>query len=92
MKSSESAYHDPGRIAPGAVSSLLPRQNVDAFRRLVRGASREHLLNNVDIYLQQLDTAIMAGDRHAQAWARKQWNIVWDELDRRDGIPGEVAS
>jgi hypothetical protein len=78
--------------APETVSSLLPRQKVDAFRRLVRGASREHLLNTVDTYLQQIDVAILCGDRHAQAWARKRWNIVWDELDRRDGIPGEVAS
>jgi hypothetical protein len=78
--------------ATDPVKSLLPRQRVEAFQRLVRGASREHLLNNVDVYLQKMDTAILCGDRHAQAWARKRWNIVWDELDRRDGIPGEVAS
>jgi hypothetical protein len=75
-----------------SVTILLPKQKVEAFQRLVRGASREHLRNNVDHYLEQMDTAIVSGDRHAQAWACKRWNIVWDELDRRDGIPGEVAS
>jgi hypothetical protein len=85
MKSSVSAYHDPVRVA-------LPQQKVEAFRRRVRGTSREHLLRNVDYYLLQQDQAILAGDRHAQAWARKRWNIVWDELDARDGISGEAAS
>jgi hypothetical protein len=85
MKSSVSAYHDPVRVA-------LPKQKVEDFQRLVRGASRKHLRNTVDSYLQQMDQAILAGDRYAMTWARKRWNIVWDELDRRDGIAGEVAS
>lgn len=84
MKSSRTAYHDPARVAPEAVTSLLPRQKVEDFRRLVQGASTAHLRRNVDVYLQQLDQAILAGNRHAMAWARKRWNIVWDELDRRD--------
>jgi hypothetical protein len=87
MKSSESAYHDPVRIAP-----FISPARVEDFRRRVRGASREHLRRNVDVYLAQLDTAIVVGDRYAMAWARKRWNIVWDELDRRDGISGEAAS
>jgi hypothetical protein len=85
MKSSGSAYHDPVRVA-------LPRQKVEEFRRRVRGTSREHLFRTVDFYLQQQDQAILAGDRHAQAWARKRWNVVWDELDARDGISEEVVS
>jgi hypothetical protein len=85
MKSSRSAYHDVVRVA-------LPRQKVEDFRRRVRGSSREHLRNNVDHYLEQMDQAILAGDRYAMTWARKRWNIVWDELDRRDGIAGEVVA
>jgi hypothetical protein len=77
--------------SPQSVVRLLPKQRVENFRRLVSGATRETLVRNVDVYLQQLDQAILAGDRHAQAWARKRWNIVWDELDRRDGISGEAG-
>jgi hypothetical protein len=58
----------------------------------VRGTSTENLRRNVDVYLQQMDQAILAGDRHAMAWARKRWNLVWDEIDARDGISGEAAS
>jgi hypothetical protein len=58
----------------------------------VRGASRETLYRNVDAYWQQMDQAILCGDRHTHAWARKKWNIDWDEIDARDGIPSEVAS
>jgi hypothetical protein len=77
---------------PQPARNLLPRQRVEDFRRLVRGASRETLYRNVDVYLQQMDQAILCGDRHAQAWARKKWNIVWDEIDARDGIAGDLAS
>jgi hypothetical protein len=78
--------------APETVSSLLPQQNIDAFRRLVRNASRENLRRNVDVYLQQADQAQARGDLYGAALARKKWNIAWDEIERRDGIPGEVAS
>jgi hypothetical protein len=87
MKSSRTAYHDPGRVVP-----LITPERVEDFRSRARGASREHLRNTVDHYLEQIDVAVLVGDRHAQAWARKRWNIVWDELDRRDGISTEVAS
>jgi hypothetical protein len=71
--------------------STLPPKKVEDFRRAVQRASCQDLRNNVDHYLDQMDQARARGDLPALAWARMRWNLVWAELDRRDGIAGQVA-
>lgn len=58
------------------------------FRSKLAGLSRATLLRNVDLLLDQADRAKANGDRWLAAWALARWNAIWDELDRRDGIPG----
>ena len=49
------------------MSSLLPRQKVEDFRRLVRGTSTENLRRNVDVYLPEGGRALVAEGQTAIA-------------------------
>jgi hypothetical protein len=86
MKSSESAYHDPVRIAPAAVD------RVEAVRQAAKRLSQRQLLNGVDGFLAEADAARERGDLHGHRVAMACWNTTWDEIDRRDGTLVEAAS
>jgi hypothetical protein len=65
---------------------------IEDFRRPVQRATRQNLLANVDLYLEQMAQAKARGDRSALEWPKARWNCVWNEIDARDGIAAEQAS
>ena len=72
--------------------SLLHKRRPERFRAGLSGLSRATPLRNVDLLLDQADRAKADGDTWLAAWAMARWNAVWNELDRRDDVPGSETA